>query len=807
MNSVLRDLAYAARQLRNAPGFALAAIATLALGIGANAAIFSVVYGLLIKSLPFHDAGQIIAILETHPRIPGSIEATYPDFLDWRAQQRSFDQLAAYSIINPNTVSLRLSDRTEPVRRVLASGNFFSVLGVAPLLGRTLNQQDELSAGSQVAVLGYGAWQRYFGADPRIVGRTVELSGSTFTVVGVLPARGEFPADGEVWLPLTLLDKPTQASRVWHSVRVVGRLRQGISVSAANAEMQAVAARLAKSYPATNRDVAVHLSPLRDQLIGTIRPALLCVTGSVVLVLLIACVNVANLLLVRAARSERDSVIREALGASRARLLSQHLALTTLICLAGGCLGTLLALTLLPLIRLGLSHASGVDLSMVPTVRLNLPVIASTLAICAATAFLFGMLPLLGRRSSFSGSAIAGDRGHTAQHATRQSLLIGAEIATAVVVAFLSFLMIRSYQRLSAVDPGYRTDHLLSFEMELPQPHYQDGSPDTHHFYDQLIGRLGQIPGVHAAASTTQVPLHPSLVMTRFLVDGEAPIAPGTYPVAQIRSVTPDFFSTAGIRMESGRTFTRDELNNEANVFVVNHSFVEHFLGKRNPLGTRIVLGVLSPQPSIIPIVGVVSDAREVGVTADAPPELFLPAYGVHEVLLVRTDNDPHALIPAVQSLVRQIDPGQSVYHFQTLGEVVSDSTALQRVTTLLLAGFAALALILATIGIYGVLSYSVAQRTREIGVRMALGAQRADIVALFLRRVCAFSLAGAVIGLVVAQICARAFSGLLFNTSLADPLALVLTVCALFAVSALAVAVPAGRAARLNPTEALRTE
>ena len=807
MESVLRDLAYAARQLRKSPGFAIAAIATLALGIGANAAIFSVVYGLLIKSLPFPDANQIVAILETHPRVPGAIEATYPDFLDWRSQQRSFDQLAAYSVINPNTVSLRLNDRSEQVRRVLASGNFFSVLGVSPLLGRTLNEQDDAGGGSQAAVLGYGAWQRYFGADPQIVGHSVELNGTHFTVVGVLPSRGEFPADGEVWLPLSLLDKPTQASRVWHSVRVIGRLRPGVSLSSANSEMQTIAASIARSYPATNRDVAVRLNSLRDQLVGSIRPALLCVAGSVVLVLLIACVNVASLLLVRAARSERDATIREALGASRRRLLSQHLALTTLICLAGGCLGILLAVALLPLIRLGLSHASGVDLSMIPTVRLNLPIIAATLAVCAATAFCFGTLPLVGRRSRLNGSAFGGERGHTGQHATKQNLLIGAEIATAVVVAFLSFLMIRSYQRLAAVDPGYRTDHLLSFEMELPQPHFQDGSPETHHFYDQLIGKLQQMPGVRAVASTTQVPLQPSLVMTRFLVAGEAPIAPGTYPVAQIRSVTPDFFATTGLAMESGRTFTHDELNGEANVFIVNHSFVEHYLGKRNPLGVKIVLGVLSPQPTSIPIIGVVSDAREVGLAAEAPPELFLPAYGVHEVLLVRADMDPHALIPQVQSLVRQIDPGQPVYHFQTLGEVVSDSMALQRVTTLLLAGFAALALILATIGTYGVLSYSVAQRTREIGVRMALGAQRGDIVTMFLRRAFAFSLAGTIVGLVIAQVCARALSGLLFKTSLTDPLALVLTLCALIAVSVLAVILPARRAATLEPTEALRTE
>ena len=805
MDAILRDVAYAVRQLRRSPGFALTAIITMALGIGANTAIFSAVYGLLIESLPFRGADRIVSILVTYPRAPGAMEATYPDFQDWKAQQTSFDQLAAYAIVNPDTVSLRLNDRGEPVRRVLASGNFFSVLGVNPQLGRLLNEQDSRADGSHVAVLSNAAWQRYFNGDRSIVGRNIELNGVPFTVVGVLPARAEFPATGEIWLPLALLDKPTQASRVWHSVRVLGRLRSGVSLAAARTEMQTIASRLAKSYPATNRDEEVQLSLLRDQLIGTIRPALLCVMGCVALVLLIACANVANLLLVRASTLQQDMMVREALGATRTRLLAQHVAQTGLICLIGGLLGIALAYVSLPLMRSGLSHATGVDASVVPAIRLSWPVMGLTFGLCAATSFLFGLLPMAGRRFPFRGRMLA-DRLHTGRH-TLGSALISAEIAIAVVVTFLSLLMIRSLERILAVDPGYRTDHLLSFEITLPQPRYLDSSPQTQQFYEQLLEKIKATPGVRAAATTTQLPMHPSLVMTRFVIQGEPPVVAGNYPLAQIRFVTPDFFSTMGLGFDSGRTFTRAELNSNAPLFVVNRAFARRYLSGKDPLGAKIIIGVLSPQPTSIPVIGVVADAHEVGIESEAPPEIFLPGFGVHEVLLVRTDSDPRVLIPTMQSLVRQIDPGQPIYNVQSMREVLSDSIALQRITTILLTAFSLLALVLAMVGIYGVVAYSVAQRTREIGLRIAVGAQRGDIASLFLRKVLRFAGMGLICGLVAAVACARAMNTLLFQTSGVDPLSALETIALLATAVALAVIAPVRRAIRLNPTDALRAE
>jgi len=393
MQTLLRDFRYALRQLRRAPGFAVTVVLTLALGIGATTAIFSCVYSLLLKSLPFRDEGSIVALAETNSGVKGGLEATYPDYLDWRAQQKSFDQVAAYSVINPTTVSLLVNGQPEQLRRVLASGNFFSLLGVSPLAGRLFDQQDDNPGKDHVAVISASAWATYFGRDPKAIGRAVTLNGTTYNIIGVLPQNAAFPADGEVWLPLSLLDQPTQQSRVWHSVRVLGRLRSGTTLNAARADMQTIAQRISATYPATNRNESVELTPLHTELVGSLRPAMLCLMGAVVLVLLVACANVANLLLVRATETRREIAVRQALGADRTRLLGQFLTQTVLLTLFGGLLGVALAATALPVIRIALAHTDGVDAALLQSINVNIPVLLFTLAICTVTAFLFGLLP------------------------------------------------------------------------------------------------------------------------------------------------------------------------------------------------------------------------------------------------------------------------------------------------------------------------------------------------------------------------------------------------------------------------------
>lgn len=807
MGFFFRDLRYACRQSKRAPGFAIAVIATMALAIGANTGIFSVVYGLLLDTLPFRDAGRIVTILETISQAPGALEASYPDYQDWRAQQRSFDELAAYSTLNPATVSLGLNDRSEQVGRVLASANFFQLLGVSALIGRTFNAGDELAGSNHVAVLSAAAWQRFFGRDPGIIGRSVDLNGSSYTIIGVLPPRAEFPSRGVVWLPLSLLDQATQSSRVWHSVRVLGRLRNGVSLEDARTEMQTIAARLATANPTTNRNVGVELSPLREQLIGTLRPAILCVMGSVLLVLLIACANVANLFMVKAVLLRRYIVIRQALGATRVRLFSQFLAQALLLCLIGGAFGLALAAASLPLMRLALSHVASLDPSMLQAIRLNTHVLAVTLGACVITAVFFGLLPILRIEFKVPSRLHIGNHGRTRDQRLRQNALLAAEVAVAVVVLFLSVLMIRSFQKLMAVDPGYRTDHLLSFEITLPGPRYQDGSPETDQFYDQLLNRFRAVPGIVSASTSTQLPLSPSVVMTRFLIDGKPPVAPGAFPSAQIRFVSPEFFSTMGLGFESGRPFTREEMSNHDSVFIVNHEFAERYLSSTNPIGARILIGVLSPKPTSVPVIGVVTSAHEVGVANESPPEIFLPGFGVHEVLLLRTVSDPDAMIPLMRKTVHDFDAHQPIYHMQTIGSVLSDSLALPRLTSILLSIFAVVALVLALIGVYGILSYSVVQRTPEIGLRIAVGARREEILKLFIGQAIRFAATGIVSGLLLAFIVARVFNGLLFQVSQFDPFATGLTACILIAGASVAAIIPARRAAFLNPTDALRSE
>jgi predicted permease len=809
MQTLLRDLGYAARQLRKSPGFTVTAVLTLALAVGATTAIFSCVYGLLLKTLPFRDAGSIVALSETHPQVQNGIEATYPDYEDWKSQQSSFSQLAAYSTLNPDTVSLVVDGHSEQVHRVIVSGNFFSLLGISPLIGRMINEQDDAPANDHVAVLSASAWDRYFGRDPGVLGRNIDLNGAIYNVVGVLPPDAAYPTEGEVWLPLSLLDHDTRVSRVWHSVNVLGRLRPGVGLAGAKADMQTVAGRLAAAYPATNRNWSVLLKPLREQLVGALRPAILSLLGAVALVLLIACANVANLLMVKATAQRREVAVRQALGADRIRLFFEFLAQTLVLCLLGGAVGIFLAAGALPLLRLALAHAEGLGQSTIESISLSIPVLFFTLGICTLTAVVFGLLPMLKNPASLTETLRPGDRSSTDGHRRGRvrGILVAAEIAIAVVVLFLSTLVIRSFQKLLAVDPGFRTDHLLSVEITLPEPRYGDDSPTTNRFFEQLLDKVGQSPEVLSAATTSVLPLKPSQVMTRFLVEGAPPPARGTFPVAQIRYVSPSFFQTLGLRLQEGRIFEQKDIENKSNSFVVNRAFAQRFLSGRNPVGANILLGVLSAHPDKIPVIGVVANAHDLGVDTEAQPEIYLPGFGLHEVVLVRSAVDPQNTVPIVRNAVHALDPTQPIYQPQTLDALLSDTLARQKMTAMLLGIFSIVALALAGIGIYGVLSYSVAQRTKEIGVRMAVGANRSDVLHLVLSQAGRFTAIGIVVGLAAALTCARLISGLLFNTSTVDPLSLWIATGAIVLAAAMGVIIPVSRAASVNPNEALRAE
>jgi predicted permease len=807
LESIGMDVRYAVRRLAKSPGFSITAILTLALGIGATTAIFSCAYALLLRSLPFQQADRIVTINETHPQVAGGGEVTFPDYVDWRSQQSSFEQLAGYSIVSPETVSLAWDGHAEQVHRVLASSSLFSLLGVTPSLGRTFVEQDDNPNANHVVVISAEAWQRYFGTDRTIIGRNIDLNGVSYTIIGVLPPGSAYPATGEFWMPLSLMDKESQASRVWHTVNVLGRLKPGVSLGQAQADMQTIAARLAEVYPATNRNIGVLLTPLREQLVGSLRPAILSLMGCVVLVLLIACANVANLLLVRAAAHLREVAVRQALGASRLRLFTQSLSETLLLCLLGGVLGTGLAALTLPLLRVAFAHTAGADPSLVQSIQLNIPVLLVTLSACLFTAILFGLLPMLKTPRKLAEALRSGDRGSSGKQSRRRSSLVSAEIAIAVVVLFLGSLLIRSFQKLIQIDPGFRTDHLLSLEITLPQPRYEDQAAATNHFYEALIDKLRRSPGISSVGTTNAVPLNASHSMTRFLIAGAAPLAPGAFPFAQIRYVSPDFFRTMGLGLVQGRIFELKDIESNTNSFVVNQAFAQRYLSAKDPLTSSILIGVLSPHPDKLPVIGVVSNARDLGVETDAEPELYLPGFGTHAVVLLRTDIDPSSIAAEVRNAVRELDPNQPIYHVQTIDAVLSDSLARQRMTAVLLGIFALLALTLASIGIYGVIAYSVAQRTREIGVRMAVGASRTNILLLILREAATLTGIGIFVGLVAAFVCAHFASTLLYHVSSADPVSICASVFALLIVGMLAAVMPAGRASTINPTEALRSE
>jgi predicted permease len=811
LESIRMDLRHAFRRLSKSPGFAVAAILTFALGIGATTAIFSAAYALLLRSLPFQHADRIIGVYETHPQIVGGAEVNFLDYEDWQRQQTSFEQLAAYSVAGSgagsDTMSLVMADHGEQVRTVLASGNLFSLLGVAPLMGRTFVEQDDTPNANHVVVLSADAWQRYFGGDRTILGRAVNLNGSSYTVIGILPARGAFPAAGEFWMPLSLMDKELQTRRVGHTLEVLGRLKPGVDLAAARADMQTIAARLAQAYPATNRNIGVLLTPLREQLAGSLRPAILTLLGCVVLVLCIACANVANLLLVRAAAHAREAAVRQALGASRLRLLSQYLSETLIVCLLGGLLGTGFAALTLPLLRVAFAHTAGADPSLIQSIEVNVPVLLVTFGVCLCTAFLFALLPMRKEPDRLADSLRSGDRSSTGRRSWSSRALISTEIAIAIVVLFLGTLLIRSFQKLIAVDPGFRTDHLLSLEITLPEPRYQEQSPATNHFYERLIDKLNQSPGIVSAGTTIALPFQSSHAMTRFLVAGEPSRAPGALPMEQIRVVSPEFFQAMGLQLKQGRGFERKDVENGSDLIVVNQAFVQRYFPGKDPLTASILLNVLSPHPEKVPVIGVVANAHDLGVETEAEPVLYLPGFEVHAVLLIRTSTDPGSVLPEVRNAVRDLDPAQPIYHVEAIDEVLSESLARQRMTAVLLGIFSLLALALAAIGIYGVIAYTVTQRTREIGVRMAVGSSRANILLLMLRDAASFTGIGIPAGLIAAFAGAHLANALLFQTSSVDAVSICVSVSALLIIAFLAAVLPATRAASINPVEALRSE
>ncbi|HWS52912.1 MAG TPA: ABC transporter permease [Pyrinomonadaceae bacterium] len=798
-----QDLRYGARKLRKSPGFSLVAVMTLALGIGANTAIFSVVNAVLLRPLPFEQPEQLVKVFGTNARRSSfSRPHSYPNFSDLRAQNQSFEALAAYT---GSTSALSGGDAPEQITGVVSSGDIFRVLKAEPLMGRLLAPEDERPGGAAVAVISHGLWQRRFGGDPDIVGRLVKLDGREREIVGV--TRDDFSfefvtAAADFWMPID------PASSVYQQrgaifLEAIGRLRPGVSVEQASADLGVVASRLEQQYQDSNAGVGVRLASAQEDLVGDVRPTLLVLLGAVGLVLLIACANVANLLLARAAGRHREIAVRTALGAWRRRIVRQLLTESLLLAFAGGLLGLLFALW-------GVKLLSAFVPENVPRfgeTSLDLRVLGFTLAASVLTGLLFGIAPALqSSRLDLNEALKEGGRGGTdGRGRTRvRSLLIVSEVALSLVLLIGAGLLIKSFVKLRNTNPGFDPSNTLTASLSLAPVRY-DTDEKIADFYGRLVERVRGLPGVESVGAVNPLPLGDNSYAFSFSVVGQPPLPPGQRQSASARFVTPDYFRAQRVPLRAGRAFTEADTADAPDVIIVNEAFARRYLPGVEPLGQRLRLGINSIEGEIV---GLVGDIRGASLATTPAPEYYVPEAAVSfgdMTLVVRTANDPASLTPALRQVVSEMDKELPLYDVRTMESLVARSVARQRFSMTLVGVFAALAMLLAAVGIFSVMSFLVAQRTHEIGIRMALGARPGDILSMVVRQGVVLTLVGVGVGLAGAFALTRLMSGLLYEVSATDPVVYGGITALLAGVALLACYVPARRATKVDPLIALR--
>jgi predicted permease len=807
MQTLLQDLRYGVRALRTQPGFTLAAVIVIALGIGANTAIFSVVNTVLLRPLPYPQPDELVMVWESAPKLGFPHNDVAPaNFLDWRNQNKVFRHLAAFG---GHSVSLTGRGEPERVEGARVSANLFPLLGVAPALGRAFTEDEDRDGAANVIVLSYGLWQRRFGGDSGIVGQSLTLNARPYTVVGVMPAHFRFPSrEQEFWLPMAF-EPGEAAGRGDHYLSVVARLKPGVTIKQAQAEMDAIAARLQQQYPRTNTDQGVALVPLHEEFAGAMRKPLLVLLGVVGFVLLIACANVTNLLLARATARRQELTIRAALGASRLRLMRQLLTESLLLAITGGVIGTLLASwgvgLLETLVPDSLAQARGIVI--------DVRVLGFAVAVSLLTGVVFGLLPALQvSRPNLSEALKEGGRGGGEPRGRVRSLLVVTEIALSLVLLAGAGLLIKSFHRLTNVDPGFQPNNALTLRMQLSGEKYGD-PVKRRAFYDQMLQQVQSLPGVQAAGVITQLPLTTQGLSFSFSLEGQAPLPAANLPQAVFRVVSPDYFSALGIPLLGGRSFTPQDTADAPAVAVINHTMAERFWPGQEALGKRFKIGASdSPNPWMT-VVGVVGDVRQTSLEQALKPELYVSHwqdrrfFAIPRDLVIRTAGDPLNLTAAVRAEIWKLDKDLPLYRVRTMEQIVAQAVAGQRFNMLLLALFAALALVLATVGIYGVMSYATAQRRHEIGIRMALGANARDVFRLVLGQGLLLTGSGVALGLMGALALTRLMKGLLFNVTASDPLTFAAVTLLLMVVALLACWIPARRAARVDPLVALRCE
>ena len=812
LEELVRDVRYGLRLLRRSPGFTAVAIAALALGIGANAAIFSVVDGVLLRPLPFPDSSRIVALqpLSTATAVRAPLSASYPDFFDWKAQSRSFSAMASHRGIGATLTGVTPAAH---LTGQIVSSDFFTVLQAVPALGRAFVAADD-RPGVRVVVLSHGAWQTRFGADPGIVGRAITLEGRPNTVVGVMPPGFRFPLDEsapDFWTSISVDaegEKPWTSNRALTTLDVIARLAPGATVEGARAEMNGIAHNLARQYPDEDRDRAeARVVPELERLTGGVRAPLLVLLGAVGCVLLIACANVASLLLARGTARQRELAIRAAIGAGRARVARQLMTESLVLSLLGGAAGLLLAV----FGSRSLLHLSVSNIPRLDDVGLDARVFGFTLAISIVTAVLFGVAPALRlSRTDLSEALKEGGRGSegAAGHTRFRSGLVVAETAIAAVLLTGAGLLLESFRRLENVAPGFDPRGVVTFDTSLPESAYPEDRQAR--FYDELVAAVRERGGVRSAAAIFPLPLGTARIGISFQIEGR-PVAKADEPSAAYRQITPGYFATLGIPILEGRDFTSRDDKSAAPVIIVNRTFARRFFPGESPIGKRIRPGVARDGEAVKrEIVGVVGDVKHRGLGEEDEPEYYFPSrqLSIADMTVVaRVDGDPQILQRDARAIVGSIDKDVPVYHQYRLEQYLMDAVAQPRFNALLLSVFAGLALVLTAVGLYGVLAYAVALRTREIVIRMALGAARSDILRMVVRRGLALALTGVGIGLAAALLTTRLLRGLLFEIAPTDPAIFVGSGLLLAAVALAASWLPAHRATRLSPMEALRGE
>jgi putative ABC transport system permease protein len=803
METVWRDMKYGARVLVKSPGFAAVAILITALGIGANTAIFSVVNAVLLKPLAYPESERLVWLTGVNPQ-QGITDSnmSVPDFADWTSRNQVFEELAGFVT---GGAQLLNNDEPERVRRAAVTGSFFRVFRTSPLKGRALQDDDARAGVDPVVVLSHGLWQRRFGADPNVVGSRVTVSGKSVLVVGVMPAGFDFPEQTELWSPFVL--DPAAERRNNRYLEVVGRLKPGVTVAQAQAQMDTINQSLAAEYDETNRGSGVRVTELREQLVGNLRPTLLVLLGAVAFVLLIGCANVANLLLARATSRRKEIAVRTALGASRARIARQLLTESFLLSLAGGAAGLLLSVWMTDLF-VAVSPANSPRFGEIkPDARVFL----FTLAVTLVTGLIFGLAPAF-QASQADLNETLKEGGRSGSEGARRnrvrSLLVVSEIALSFMLLAGAGLLVRSFIRLRDVSPGFNPDGVLTMRLSLLPAKYPTDQ-QKRDFFKQATERMAELPGVKSAAAVLTLPLGGDTfgVGRAFIREGR-PATPEESVNASFYLATPDYFRTLQIPVTAGREFTDRDTDQSPPAIIINETMARLYFPGESPVGKRIRM--VADEKFLREIVGVVGDTRP-SLEAPAGAQMYIPyaqdATWSSMTLVVRTGGDPAGLASSARGVIQSLDKTLPVYNVKTMNDVFASSIARRRSSTLLVSAFALVALLLALVGIYGVTAYHVSQRTHEIGVRMALGAQRRDVIKLILGQSLRLTLGGLAVGLVSALALTRVMSGLLYDVKPNDPLTFAAGALLLAAVATLACYIPARRATKVDPLIALRYE